>query len=176
MRMGMDSLLLPTEGSPIKRRAGLGRKQAGREMGSPFHQALRSLCFNTEWKYSIFWNLKQAQITGTDGKVSSLLGLGYACSSTTLSPIAYILLFGTSSNMANQTTLSPIAYILLFWTSSNMANQTKLVVDNTLYIVQNCSRCCSPSSNTHYGSTVNYILIKTVAVMAVGPRGLELDA
>ncbi|CAK9150020.1 unnamed protein product [Ilex paraguariensis] len=27
-------------------------------MGSPLHQALRSLCSNTEWKYSIFWKLK----------------------------------------------------------------------------------------------------------------------
>lgn len=29
-RMGMDGLLLPTVGPPIKRRAGLRRKQAGR--------------------------------------------------------------------------------------------------------------------------------------------------
>ncbi|OVA02434.1 Myc-type [Macleaya cordata] len=62
----MDHLVLPTVGigPPIKRRAGLRRKQAGRgsyrgkEMGlTHLQQTLRILCSNTEWKYAVFWKL-----------------------------------------------------------------------------------------------------------------------
>ncbi|KAH7862258.1 hypothetical protein Vadar_002166 [Vaccinium darrowii] len=61
--MGLDDLLLQTVGPPIKRRAGLRRKQAGRgsyreQMGTHLHQALRAICLNTDWKYAVFWKLK----------------------------------------------------------------------------------------------------------------------
>ncbi|TQE13763.1 hypothetical protein C1H46_000770 [Malus baccata] len=66
--MGPDRLLLAAVGPPIKRRAGLRRKQAGiqkkklwsweEKMGTDLHHILRSLCFNTEWNFAIFWKLK----------------------------------------------------------------------------------------------------------------------
>ncbi|KAK9055729.1 hypothetical protein SSX86_026814 [Deinandra increscens subsp. villosa] len=71
--MGLGSLLTPTVGPPIKRRAGLRRKQAGRGSyrvgrnkmggGGDLHQELKNLCVNTDWKYAAFWKLKhQAQM------------------------------------------------------------------------------------------------------------------
>ncbi|KAJ6998096.1 hypothetical protein NC653_014333 [Populus alba x Populus x berolinensis] len=72
--MGRDRLLLATVGPPIKARAGLRRKQAGRNlteearnfergggrmgMVTDLHITLRSLSFNTDWNYAVFWKLK----------------------------------------------------------------------------------------------------------------------
>ncbi|KAG6783822.1 hypothetical protein POTOM_009496 [Populus tomentosa] len=57
--MGRDRLLLATVGPPIKARAGNFERGRGRTgMGADLHNTLRSLCFNTDWNYAVFWKLK----------------------------------------------------------------------------------------------------------------------
>ncbi|KAK6943015.1 Transcription factor MYC/MYB N-terminal [Dillenia turbinata] len=58
----MGLLLMSSAGPPIKRRAGLRIKQAGRDienqMGSILlSQFLRSLCVDSQWDYAVLWKL-----------------------------------------------------------------------------------------------------------------------
>ncbi|KAI4354554.1 hypothetical protein L6164_003406 [Bauhinia variegata] len=51
-------LLLSTTGPPIKRRAGLRIKQAGRGMeATSVTQLLKSFCDYSHWRYAVFWKL-----------------------------------------------------------------------------------------------------------------------
>jgi hypothetical protein len=47
-------------------------------MGTDLHDTLRSLCFNTDWNYAVFWKLKhRARMYVTSNSASILFHFSY---------------------------------------------------------------------------------------------------
>ncbi|KAG5567443.1 hypothetical protein RHGRI_002856 [Rhododendron griersonianum] len=164
--MGLEVLLLfQTAGPPIKRRAGLRRKQAGRgsyrdQMGTHLHQALRALCLNTDWKV----------LTWEDA---------YYDNHELYDPLENMCFTGMGDNLIDWYSRDPLGLEVakmschVYSLGEGVIGKVAVTGKHMWIFADNCvTDSCSPFEHYDGWQTQFSAGIKTVVVVAVVPHGV----
>ncbi|XP_044501867.1 transcription factor bHLH155-like isoform X2 [Mangifera indica] len=145
------------------------------DTGTPeLHGVLKSLCFNTEWKYAVFWKLKHRArmvLTWEDGYYDSceqLDSLGNKCSNETLANLHG----GHYSHDPLGLAVAKMSYHV-YTLGEGIVGQVAVTGNHQwIFVDQHVTSSCSSIEFCNGWQSQVLAGIKTIVVVAVGPLGV----